>query len=125
MLKILNIFQPEAAVNVQELADKGIALRSKAMPMGKMVEMLVNAVKKSPAGCRNLIAAQVGGSIDTCVEVIKRDPVGSANKLANMEATSGALGKVKNVATRALGLLGRVRHESCTTMQDLLWQEQR
>jgi len=106
-VKNFKYLSPEAAVNVQELADKGIALKSKAMPMGKMVELLVNAVKKSPAGCRNLIAAKVGGSIATCTEIIKSDPVGSANKLANMEATSGALGKVKNAATTFLGTLGK------------------
>jgi len=113
-VKNFKYLSPEAAVNVQELADKGIALKSNAMPMGRMVEMLVNAVKKSPAGCRNLIAAQVGGSIATCVEVIKRDPVGSANKLNEIKPTSAALGKVRNAARSFLQFVGKGKYFAAT-----------
>ena len=65
------------------------------------------AIVKKSGGCRYLTEAQGGGAIATCTEIIKRDPVGSANKLATMEATSGALGKVKNAATTFLSMLGR------------------
>jgi len=71
------------------------------------LDQFIAIVKKS-GGCRYLTEAQGGGAVATCAEIIKRDPVGSANKLATMEATSGALGKVKNAATNFLKLLGRV-----------------
>ena len=68
---------------------------------------LKRAVKSAPGSCQAILSKQTGGIAKTCVEAINRDPIGSANKLANMEATSGALGKVKNAATGFLGMLGR------------------
>ena len=41
-VKNFKYLSPEAAINVQELADKGIALKSKSMPMGKMVKEMLN-----------------------------------------------------------------------------------
>ena len=72
-----------------------------------LVKDLITEVKGAPTSCQAILRKQTGGIATTCVEAIKRDPVGSANKLANMEATSGALGKVKNAATGFLSLLGR------------------
>jgi len=72
-----------------------------------LVKNLIKEVKGAPTSCQAILRKQTGGIATTCVEAIKRDPVGSANKLANMEATSGALGKVKNAATGFLSLLGR------------------
>jgi len=68
---------------------------------------LKRAVKSAPGSCQAILSQQTGGIAKTCVEAINRDPIGSANKLANMEATSGALGKVKNAATGFLRVLGR------------------
>ena len=85
---------PEARANVTELADRGIALRSKAMPMGA----LLAAVEKAPQACRTILNYQTGGISSTCAEAIQRDPVGAAEKLKNLDAQSGPLAKVKNAA---------------------------
>ena len=79
----------------------------KAPGFYNLVKNLIKEVKGAPTSCQAILRKQTGGIATTCVEAIKRDPVGSANKLANMEATSGALGKVKNAATSFLSLLGR------------------
>jgi hypothetical protein len=89
---------PEAQANVSQLADQGIALRSKAMPMGA----LLAAVEKAPQACRTILNYQTGGISSTCAEAIQRDPVGAAEKLKNLDAQSGPLAKVKNAATKFL-----------------------
>jgi len=89
---------PEARTNVTELADRGIALRSKAMPM----RALLAAVEKAPQACRTILNYQTGGISSTCAEAIQRDPVGAAEKLKNLDAQSGPLAKVKNAATSFL-----------------------
>ena len=89
---------PEAQANVSQLADRGIALRSKAMPMGA----LLAAVEKAPQACRTILNYQTGGISSTCAEAIQRDPVGAAEKLKNLDAQSGPLAKVKNAATKFL-----------------------
>ena len=89
---------PEAQVNVSQLADQGIALRSKAMPMGA----LLAAVEKAPQACRTILNYQTGGISATCAEAIQKDPVGSAEKLKNLDAQSGPLAKVKNAAVSFL-----------------------
>ena len=89
---------PEAQANVMELADQGIALRSKAMPMGA----LLAAVEKAPQACRAILNYQTGGISTTCAEAIERDPVAAAEKLKNLDAQSGPLAKVKNAATSFL-----------------------
>ena len=75
--------------------------------INNLIKGLIKEVKGAPTSCQAILRKQTGGIATTCVEAIKRDPVGSANKLATMEATSGALGKVKNAATTFLGMLGR------------------
>lgn len=85
---------PEARANVTELADRGIALRSKAMPMGA----LLAAIEKAPQACRTILNYQTGGISNTCAEAIQKDPVGAAEKLKNLDAQSGPLAKVKNAA---------------------------
>ena len=89
---------PEAQANVSQLADQGIALRSKAMPMGA----LLAAVEKAPQACRTILNYQTGGISATCAEAIQKDPVGSAEKLKNLDAQSGPLAKVKNAAVSFL-----------------------
>ena len=85
---------PEAQANVSQLADQGIALRSKAMPMGA----LLAAIEKAPQACRTILNYQTGGISATCAEAIQKDPVGAAEKLKNLDAQSGPLAKVKNAA---------------------------
>jgi len=89
---------PEAQANVSQLADQGIALRSKAMPMGA----LLAAVEKAPQACRTILNYQTGGISATCAEAIQKDPVGAAEKLKNLDAQSGPLAKVKNAAVSFL-----------------------
>ncbi len=97
-VKNFNKLTPEAQVNISQLADQGIALRSKAMPMGA----LLAAVNKAPEACRAILNYQTGGISTTCAEAIERDPVGAAEKLKNLDAQSGPLAKVKNAATSFL-----------------------
>ena len=60
---------------------------------------LFNAVKSNKdAACQIILNKATGGIAATCADAIKKDPVGSAQKLANVEATSGPLAKVKNAA---------------------------
>jgi len=89
---------PEAQANVTELADRGIALRSKAMPMGA----LLAAVEAAPQACRTILNYQTGGISQTCAAAIQQDPVGAAEKLKNLDAQSGPLAKVKNAAVSFL-----------------------
>jgi len=86
---------PEAQGNISQLADQGIVLRSKAMPM----KALLAAVEKAPQACRTILNYQTGGISATCAEAIQKDPVGAAEKLKNLDAQSGPLAKVKNAAT--------------------------
>lgn len=94
---------PEAQTNVSQLADQGIALRSKAMPMGALLNSIAelkpgsNAYKKI---CSLPLAN--GGGVAGCIERISEDPVAAANKLKNLDAQSGPLLKVKNAATNFL-----------------------
>jgi len=60
---------------------------------------LFNAVRSNKdAACQIILNKATGGIAATCADAIKKDPVGSAQKLANVEATSGPLAKVKNAA---------------------------
>jgi hypothetical protein len=52
--------------------------------------------------CQLIMNKATGGIATTCAEAIKRDPIGSAEKLAKLDAQSGPLAKVKNVAMSIL-----------------------
>jgi len=80
---------------------------TKDSPVRKTILDFANTVKNSAVACRAVVAKAVGSSVAGCVETIKRDPVGSANKIATLEGTTGAIGKVKNAATGFLSMLGR------------------
>ena len=73
----------------------------------KEFNTLIQAIKKSPQACRKILNYQTGGISATCEIAINKDPVGSAQKLANLEATSGPVATVKNAAKGFLGALGR------------------
>ena len=90
---------PEAQVNVSQLADQGIALRSKAMPMGALLESVAN-LKPGSKAFRTVctITRAEGGSVDACVERVAQEPEKFANKFKNLTAESGPLAKVKNAA---------------------------
>jgi len=60
---------------------------------------LFNVVKSNKdVACQIILNKATGGIAATCADAIKKDPVGSAQKLANVEATSGPLAKVKKAA---------------------------
>jgi len=90
---------PEAQANVSQLADQGIALRSKAMPMGALLES-VASLKPGSKAFRTVctITRAEGGSVDACVERVAQEPEKFANKFKNLTAESGPLAKVKNAA---------------------------
>jgi len=90
---------PEAQANVSQLADQGIALRSKAMPMGALLESVAN-LKPGSKAFRTVctITRAEGGSVDACVERVAQEPEKFANKFKNLTAESGPLAKVKNAA---------------------------
>jgi len=90
---------PEAQVNVSQLADQGIALRSRAMPMGALLES-VASLKPGSKAFRTVctITRAEGGSVDACVERVAQEPEKFANKFKNLTAESGPLAKVKNAA---------------------------
>ena len=97
---------PEAQANVSQLADQGIALRSKAMPMGALLES-VASLKPGSKAFRTVctITRAEGGSVDACVERVAQEPEKFANKFKNLTAESGPLAKVKNAATGFLSFL--------------------
>ena len=73
-------------------------------------KILLDQVEKGGAhskSCELLLSKQTGGIARTCAAAINKDPIGSANKLANLEATSGPLAKVKDVARGFLGVVGK------------------
>ena len=66
---------------------------------------LLNQVKVSGArskSCQLIMNKATGGIATTCAEAIKKDPIGSAEKLSKLDAQSGPLAKVKNVAMSIL-----------------------
>ena len=90
-----------------ELGDIKFDTLTKDSPVRKSILDFANSVKNSAVACRAVVAKAVGSSVAGCVETIKRDPVGSANKIATLEGTTGAIGRVKNAATGFLSMLGR------------------
>jgi len=52
--------------------------------------------------CQLIMNKATGGIATTCAEAIKKDPIGSAEKLSKLDAQSGPLAKVKNVAMSIL-----------------------
>jgi len=73
-------------------------------------KILLDQVEKGGAhskSCELILSKQTGGIARTCAAAITKDPIGSANKLANLEATSGPLAKVKDVARGILGTVGK------------------
>jgi len=114
-IKHFDKLSPEATVNVTELAEKGIGLRSRAMPMEALLASFntsSNPEKVKTAVRLGCLAAAEGGRIGyalgsgtiNCVnQKLTNEPVQSSMKL---KATEG-IGKVRGAATNFLKLLGR------------------
>ena len=121
-IKHFDKLSKEAKANVTQLAEKGIGLRSRAMPM---IEMLYGIYKKSEGadkiaiqtilGCRK--AAESGGRIgfatgtlDVCVNTkLTNQTLESGQKIVAgiEEGATGVLGKMRNTARGFLGALGK------------------
>ncbi len=64
---------------------------------------LKNIVKGAPTSCQLVMAQATGGRVPAdCLAAIDQDPIGSAQKIANVEATSGPLAKAKNAVMGVL-----------------------
>ena len=113
-IKHFDKLSPEARVNVTELAEKGIGLRSRAMPM----EALLASFNSEKYGAQNNVAnalncgksegGRIGYALGTatinCVnQKLTNEPVQSSMRLRAAEG----IGKVRGAATNFLKLLGR------------------
>ena len=114
-VKHFDKLSPEAQVNVKELAGKGIAFRSKAMPMELLLSTFngsSNAQKVKTAVALGCISAADGGRIGyalgtgtiNCVnEKLTNQTAESSMKLRTAEG----VGKIKNVAAGLLNFVKR------------------
>jgi hypothetical protein len=107
-IKHFDKLSPEAQKNVTELANKGIALRSTAMPMG-LLENFVKKVQSVPGGCQVVVKRALGfkGGLfnETCETIIKADPERAAVKLNNaITATKGPLKNLKDDSQKLIRL---------------------
>jgi hypothetical protein len=112
-IKHFDKLSPEAQKNVTELANKGIALRSTAMPMG-LLENFVKKVQSVPGGCQVVVKRALGfkGGLfnETCETIIKADPERAAVKLNN--AITATKGPLKNLKEDSQKLIRLFRGES-------------
>jgi len=117
-IKHFDKLSPEAQVNVNQLADRGIVMRSKSVPMR---EMLFQMYKTAPEneqtiiqtilGCRKAAASGgrigfAGGNLDACVGT-KLNNESQVTKLTQLDDSSPVLSKMKNAATGFLGFAKR------------------
>ena len=101
---------PEDVRDTRALFRGQIRQEGKSRGLFKSGEELLKAVENSTArsaACGKILSKATGGMASTCAEAIRKDPVGSAQKLAELDAQSGPLAKVKNAAKGFLGALGR------------------
>ena len=121
-VKHFDKLSPEARANVTQLAEKGIGLRSRAMPM---IEMLYGIYKTANPGEKSIIQRALGctpgaasggrigfatGTLDACVNTkLKNQTLESGQKIVTgiEEGATGVLGKFRNVAKGFLGALGK------------------
>jgi len=104
-IKHFDKLTPEAKANVSQLADQGIVLRSKAMPMIELFQMAkADAAANGPI-CRIVGAKQSGGSTVSCVDAVNEALEKNPKKLAqdiNKSDAGGAFNKIKNSSTKFL-----------------------
>ena len=92
---------PEDVRDTRALFRGQIKQEGKSRGLFKSGEELLKAVENSTArsaACGKILSKATGGIASTCAEAIRKDPVGSAQKLAELDAQSGPLAKVKNAA---------------------------
>ena len=77
-----------------EFKERGLQITPEAE---KKVNELVKTVKSS-GQCRKLVAAALGGSIDTCEAVIRNNPEEASKKILQIKEETGPIVKAKNAA---------------------------
>jgi hypothetical protein len=121
---VTKVFSPE---RLQQLKDQGLDIEAASKRAGYTFELpektatvsefvsspekflptikkkLKNIVKGAPTSCQLVMAQATGGRVPAdCLAAIDQDPIGSAQKIANVEATSGPLAKAKNAVMGVL-----------------------
>jgi len=121
---VTKVFSPE---RLQQLKDQGLDIEAASKRAGYTFELpkktatisefvsgpekflpsikkkLKNIVKGAPTSCQLIMAQATGGRVPAdCLTAIDQDPIGSAQKIANVEATSGPLLKAKNAVVNFL-----------------------
>jgi hypothetical protein len=86
---------PKGTPTLKEVAQSPSAFINQAK------KILLNQIKKAPSrSCQLILSQQTGGIARTCIQAINKDPIGSAKKLSKLEAPSGPLTNIKNVANK-------------------------
>ena len=76
------------------------------IPENKKLDLFVKEVIQS-GNCRNVIAKAIGGEVSTCEAVIRQNPERAAQKILQVEESTGPLTKVKNAASSFLNFAKR------------------
>ena len=111
---------PEARANVTELADRGIALRSKAMPMGVLLSNVRDQFVNNTDNVCSIFGKASGGTVKSCVtqfdEAVQKNPEGLFQKVLNFAKSPGVktFGAGAAVGT-AIGLVKAFRNDDPTT----------
>jgi hypothetical protein len=90
---------PKGTATLKEVAENPQTFIDQASK--KLLNQVTVAGARSKS-CQLIMNKATGGIATTCAEAIKRDPIGSAEKLSKLDAQSGPLAKVKNVAMSIL-----------------------
>ena len=90
---------PKGTATLKEVAENPQTFLNQASK--RLLNQVTVAGARSKS-CQLIMNKATGGIATTCAEAIKRDPIGSAEKLSKLDAQSGPLAKVKNVATSIL-----------------------
>lgn len=84
---------PEAQANVMELADQGIALRSRAMPMGALLSNVREQFENNTDNVCSIFGKASGGTVKSCVaqfdEAVQKNPEGLFQKVLNFAKSPG------------------------------------
>ena len=84
---------PEAQANVTELADQGIALRSRAMPMGALLSNVREQFENNTDNVCSIFGKASGGTVKSCVaqfdEAVQKNPESLFQKVLNFAKSPG------------------------------------
>ncbi len=117
-IKHFDKLSPEAQVNVNQLADRGIVMRSKSVPMREMLFQMYKTAPKNEQtiiqtilGCRKAAALGgrigfAGGNLDACVGT-KLSNESQVTKLTQLDDSSPTFSRIKNAATGFLNFAKR------------------